>query len=126
MQAGILQGQVDSLMVMDQWQASLMRALAQLQLKSNPKTRQQIELQFDMEDSASTNRADVLDQHATPPQVDDPISGSHEPAAINNNGKQRRSGKATSAGLLAGDYKKTKDLSKLGKGKRRRRTKAGR
>lgn len=32
-QAGILQGEVTNLMVMDQWQASLMRSLAQLQLK---------------------------------------------------------------------------------------------
>jgi molecular chaperone DnaK len=48
LQAGILQGDVDSLMVMDQWQASLMRALAQLQLKSDPSARSQVEQRFDL------------------------------------------------------------------------------
>lgn len=49
-QAGILQGEVDSLMVMDQWQASLMRSLAQLQLRNSPAARSQVEEKFDMED----------------------------------------------------------------------------
>jgi molecular chaperone DnaK len=49
-QAGILQGDVDSLMVMDQWQASLMRALAQMQLKNSSKARAQVEQKFDMDD----------------------------------------------------------------------------
>lgn len=49
-QAGILQGEVDSLMVMEQWQASLMRALAQLQLKNDPKARAQVEEKFDIEE----------------------------------------------------------------------------
>eukprot|EP00798_Chlamydomonas_sp_ICE-L_P030049 gene30049-35020_t len=38
-QAGILQGDVADMMVMDQWQASLMRALADLELKKNPKAK---------------------------------------------------------------------------------------
>lgn len=46
-QAGILQGEVDSLMVMEQWQASLMRALAQMQLKNSPKARAQVQEKFD-------------------------------------------------------------------------------
>lgn len=50
LQAGILQGDVASLMVMDQWQASLMRALAQLQLKTSPEARSQVEEKFDMLD----------------------------------------------------------------------------
>lgn len=37
-------------MVMDQWQASLMRALAQLQLKTSPAARSQVEQKFDMQD----------------------------------------------------------------------------
>ena len=37
-------------MVMDQWQASLMRALAQMQLKTNAEARSQIEERFDMEE----------------------------------------------------------------------------
>jgi molecular chaperone DnaK len=47
-QAGILQGEVSDMMVMEQWQASLMRALAQMQLKSNPEVREQVEQQFDL------------------------------------------------------------------------------
>lgn len=47
-QAGILQGQVDDLMVLDQWQASLMRALAQLQLNSDAAVRQHVAEQFDI------------------------------------------------------------------------------
>lgn len=35
-------------MVMDQWQASLMRALAQLQLQRNPEARTRVAAQFDM------------------------------------------------------------------------------
>lgn len=50
-QAGILQGEVDSLMVMEQWQASLMRALAQMQLKNSPKARAQVQEKFDMEEN---------------------------------------------------------------------------
>lgn len=49
-QAGILQGEVDSLMVMEQWQASLMRALAQVQLKNDPKARAQVEEKFGIEE----------------------------------------------------------------------------
>eukprot|EP00775_Hariotina_reticulata_P011055 gene11055-11210_t len=61
-QAGILQGDVSSLMVMDQWQASLMRALAQLQLKSNPAARSRVKQQFDMEDDSDLeNESDVED-----------------------------------------------------------------
>jgi molecular chaperone DnaK len=48
-QAGILQGEVQDMMVMEQWQASLMRALAQMQLKSNPKAKQMVEQQYDLE-----------------------------------------------------------------------------
>lgn len=54
-QAGILQGEVDSLMVMDQWQASLMRALAQLQLRNSPETRSQLEERFDLDDEDEEN-----------------------------------------------------------------------
>jgi molecular chaperone DnaK len=50
LQAGILQGEVDSLMVMDQWQASLMRALAQLQLKCSPEARAAVAAKFDMDE----------------------------------------------------------------------------
>ncbi|WIA29514.1 hypothetical protein OEZ86_012015 [Tetradesmus obliquus] len=56
-QAGILQGEVDSLMVMDQWQASLMRALAQLQLKSSPEARAAVAAKFDMDDSSEEGQA---------------------------------------------------------------------
>ncbi|KAG1666877.1 hypothetical protein FOA52_013510 [Chlamydomonas sp. UWO 241] len=35
-QAGVLQGEVVGLMVMDQWQASLMRALAEMKLREDP------------------------------------------------------------------------------------------
>ncbi|KAF8073120.1 dnaK [Scenedesmus sp. PABB004] len=48
-QAGILQGQVEGLMVMDQWQASLMRALATLQLRSSPEAVARVRAQFDMD-----------------------------------------------------------------------------
>lgn len=54
LQAGILQGDVESLMVMDQWQASLMRALAQLQLKTDAAARSQVEEKFDLEDSSDS------------------------------------------------------------------------
>lgn len=69
LQAGILQGQVDSLMVMDQWQASLMRALAQLQLKSSPEVRQRVEEQFDMEDDPAQSRAAADNSFAGPSDV---------------------------------------------------------
>ncbi|KAG2438835.1 hypothetical protein HXX76_005375 [Chlamydomonas incerta] len=49
-QAGILQGEITNLMVMDQWQASLMRALAKLQLRSDPRVRQQLEQRYDLEE----------------------------------------------------------------------------
>lgn len=49
-QAGILQGEISNLMVMDQWQASLMRALAKLQLRSDPRVRQKLEQQYDLEE----------------------------------------------------------------------------
>jgi molecular chaperone DnaK len=61
LQAGILQGEVDSLMVMDQWQASLMRALAQLQLKTSPEARSQVEEKFDMLDDDVEGDADELE-----------------------------------------------------------------
>jgi len=61
-QAGILQGEVESLMVMDQWQASLMRALAQLQLKSSSEARSQVQQKFDMEDGPGfESSSDQLD-----------------------------------------------------------------
>lgn len=64
-QAGILQGDVSSLMVMDQWQASLMRALAQLQLKRNPAARSRVKQQFDMEDDSDLeNGSDVEDERS--------------------------------------------------------------
>ena len=37
-QAGILEGQISDVMVMDVWQANLMRALAQKQLKQSDET----------------------------------------------------------------------------------------
>jgi heat shock protein 1/8 len=49
-QAGVLQGQVKGLMVMDQWQASLMRALADMKLKSDPETKERLKAQFEMDD----------------------------------------------------------------------------
>ncbi|KAG2453319.1 hypothetical protein HYH02_001543 [Chlamydomonas schloesseri] len=49
-QAGILQGEISNLMVMDQWQASLMRALAKLQLRSDPRVRQRLEQSYDLEE----------------------------------------------------------------------------
>ena len=42
-QAGILQGEVSNMMVLDQWQASLMRALAKLQLRSDPRVKAKVE-----------------------------------------------------------------------------------
>lgn len=47
-QAGILQGQVEGLMVIEQWQASLMRALAQLQLAEDPSARARVEASYDL------------------------------------------------------------------------------
>ena len=47
-QAGILQGEVSDLMVMDQWQASLMRTLAELQLRRSREARARVEGAFDM------------------------------------------------------------------------------
>ncbi len=51
MQAGILQGEVSNLMVLDQWQASLMRSLAELQLRQDQEARQAISSKFDMEEA---------------------------------------------------------------------------
>jgi molecular chaperone DnaK len=62
LQAGILQGDVDSLMVMDQWQASLMRALAQLQLKSDPSARSQVEQKFDLEAAENEEQEGELEE----------------------------------------------------------------
>lgn len=41
-QAGILQGEVSNLMVLDQWQASLMRCMAELQLRQSAEAREAI------------------------------------------------------------------------------------
>lgn len=43
-QAGILEGQVSDVMVMDVWQASLMRALAQKQLRQDNPTAASMDL----------------------------------------------------------------------------------
>lgn len=56
-QAGILQGQVDGLMVMDQWQASLMRALAQLQLQASPDVRKRVQEKFDLQPDGDAGAA---------------------------------------------------------------------
>ncbi|EFJ48180.1 Hsp70 protein Hsp70D [Volvox carteri f. nagariensis] len=53
-QAGILQGEISNLMVMDQWQASLMRALAKLQLQADPRVRQRMERQYSLEDEGES------------------------------------------------------------------------
>ncbi|GIL87151.1 hypothetical protein Vretimale_14267 [Volvox reticuliferus] len=53
-QAGILQGEISNLMVMDQWQASLMRALAKLQLQSDPRVKQRLEQQYSLEDKGES------------------------------------------------------------------------
>ncbi|GIL56890.1 hypothetical protein Vafri_12177, partial [Volvox africanus] len=53
-QAGILQGEISNLMVIDQWQASLMRALAKLQLQSDPRVRQRLEQQYSLEDEGES------------------------------------------------------------------------
>ena len=47
-QAGILQGEVTNLMVMDQWQASLMRTLAGLQLRESAGARAAVEEGFEL------------------------------------------------------------------------------
>jgi molecular chaperone DnaK len=80
-QAGILQGDVDSLMVMDQWQASLMRALAQLQLKNSAKARSKVEQKFDMDDDEGEEElldddfdAAAKEQGGPPSGVDPPRS----------------------------------------------------
>ncbi|GIL87150.1 hypothetical protein Vretimale_14267 [Volvox reticuliferus] len=52
--AGILQGEISNLMVMDQWQASLMRALAKLQLQSDPRVKQRLEQQYSLEDKGES------------------------------------------------------------------------
>ncbi|GFR43025.1 hypothetical protein Agub_g4026, partial [Astrephomene gubernaculifera] len=49
-QAGILQGEISDLMVMEQWQASLMRALAKLQLQADPRVRQAVRRKYDLEE----------------------------------------------------------------------------
>ncbi|GIM10683.1 hypothetical protein Vretimale_14267 [Volvox reticuliferus] len=41
-------------MVMDQWQASLMRALAKLQLQSDPRVKQRLEQQYSLEDKGES------------------------------------------------------------------------
>ena len=48
-------------MVMDQWQASLMRSLAQLQLRNSPAARSQVEEKFDMEDELGDFEEDELE-----------------------------------------------------------------
>ncbi|GBF90941.1 molecular chaperone [Raphidocelis subcapitata] len=57
-QAGILQGEVSELMVLDQWQASLMRSLAQLQLRQSKQAREAVEGAFDMEGLGEGEAAD--------------------------------------------------------------------
>ena len=55
-QAGVLQGQIKGLMVMDQWQASLMRALAGMKLKSDPSTKEKLRAKFELEDEEGSNQ----------------------------------------------------------------------
>ncbi|KAG2495678.1 hypothetical protein HYH03_006278 [Edaphochlamys debaryana] len=59
-QAGILQGEISNLMVMDQWQASLMRALAKMQLRSDPRVRDRVEQTYSLEDEGE----DAADESA--------------------------------------------------------------
>lgn len=63
-QAGILQGEVSDLMVMDQWQASLMRTLAQMQLRRDGAARERVEGAFDMaglDDDGREEDGEVVD-----------------------------------------------------------------
>lgn len=49
-QAGILQGQVDGLMVMEQWQASLMRSLATLTLRNDAAAAAAVADRYDIDE----------------------------------------------------------------------------
>eukprot|EP00883_Tetradesmus_obliquus_P007855 jgi/Sobl393_1/18509/SZX73966.1 len=77
-QAGILQGEVDSLMVMDQWQASLMRALAQLQLKNSPEARAAVAAKFDMDYSSEEGQAAEGQQQQQQQQPPGMLDAEHE------------------------------------------------
>ncbi|KAL6761638.1 Hsp70 protein-domain-containing protein [Haematococcus lacustris] len=68
-QAGILQGEVKDLMVMDQWQASLMRALAQMKLKQDKAARADVASRYELneeeigeEDAAAASEAQAEEQ----------------------------------------------------------------
>ncbi|MEW5299539.1 MAG: hypothetical protein WDW36_002546 [Sanguina aurantia] len=67
-QAAILQGDISNVMVMDQWQASLMRALAQVQLKSSPETKQAVEERFNLSDEKETRGSKGRAQGSGSPQ----------------------------------------------------------
>jgi molecular chaperone DnaK len=71
-------------MVMDQWQASLMRTLAQLQLKSNPAARSRVSQQFDLEDDSDLE--DEICEDETDDAQQDFAGGEHrqQPSSVND------------------------------------------
>lgn len=90
-QAGVLQGQVKGLMVMDQWQASLMRALADMKLKSDPATKEKLKAQFEIDDEGDLTILEGDEgqiEDAEPPHHD--AKQSSKPKAINRAERRKR------------------------------------
>ncbi|GIL76591.1 hypothetical protein Vretimale_19517 [Volvox reticuliferus] len=91
-QAGILQGEISNLMVMDQRQASLMRALAKMQLQSDPRVKQRLEQQYSLEDEGESvvNGDEYGDGGGDEDRVEgDSRTGGRKPAAAAAAGPKR-------------------------------------
>lgn len=60
--AGVLSGHISDLMLMDVWQAALMRALAENELKTNKATREAV---FGKEKDSELQQSDWSDEEAS-------------------------------------------------------------
>ena len=86
-QAGVLQGQIKGLMVMDQWQASLMRALADMKLKSDPAAKERLTAQFELEEEG---REEALLEGEGEEAEKEAASSTKPKKAINRTERRRR------------------------------------
>ncbi len=109
-QAGILQGEVSDLMVMDQWQASLMRTLAKLQLAQDAGARAAVEGKFDMGDldEGAPAPADAAAQEQPARGAAPPAPAAAEEPADGPAARQQAQRRGTGAGAGAGRKAKPK------------------
>lgn len=89
MQAGILQGQVKDMMVMDQWQASLMRALADMKLRTDPVAKQKVQENYSLSAEDEDEGLDDLGELVADDGTDEGLAGSGSSKRLSKRQKRR-------------------------------------